>query len=130
MVISASFWSDNDIIAEVIAGENAESEDDKDDHDMDESTATTSPSTNEIEDSLEAMQDLFIFSAHESEFCCLLLKTETFYTSSPSLISRVCCLMSKPQALDVKKGKNPRERVENLKQSFETDFSTENNKKS
>lgn len=89
---------------------------------MDESTATTSPSTNEIEDSLEAMQDLFIFSAHESEFCCLLLKTETFYTSSPSLISRVCCLMSKPQALDVKKARTPGSGLKTLNKALKRIF--------
>ena len=53
--MSASFSNDNDIIAEVIEEENEESEADQDDE---ESTRSTPPSTNEVEDALETLQDL------------------------------------------------------------------------
>ena len=56
---SVSFSNDDDIIAEVIKGENEESEDDQDDE---ESTPPTFPSTNEVENALETLQDLSMFS--------------------------------------------------------------------
>ena len=54
VVTSASFSNDDDTIAEVTEGENEESEDNQDDE---ESTPPTRPSTNEVEDALETLQD-------------------------------------------------------------------------
>ena len=53
VVTSASFSNEDDIIAEVIEGENEENEDDQDDE---ESTPPTCPSTNEVEDALETLK--------------------------------------------------------------------------
>ena len=61
---SASFSNDGDIITEVIGGENEKSEDDQDDE---ESMPPTCPSTNEVEDALEMLQDLSMFSAHGND---------------------------------------------------------------
>ena len=70
VVTSASFSNDDDIIAEVIEGENEESEDDQDDE---ESTPSTRPSTNEVEDALETLQDLSMFSTRGDEIRSLVL---------------------------------------------------------
>ena len=70
VVTSASFSNDDDIIAEVIKGENEETEDDQDDE---ESTPPTCLSTNEVEDALETLQDLSMFSTHGDEVCFLAL---------------------------------------------------------
>ena len=59
VVTSASFSNDDDIISEVIEGENEESEDDQD---GEKSTPPTRPSTNEVEDALGTPQDLSMFS--------------------------------------------------------------------
>ena len=59
VVTSASLSNDDDIIAEVIEGEKEESEDDQDDE---ESTPPTRPSTSEVEDALETLQGLSMFS--------------------------------------------------------------------
>ena len=59
MTTSASLSNDDNIIAEVIEGENEESEADQDDE---ESTPPTRQSTNEFEDALETLQDLSMFS--------------------------------------------------------------------
>ena len=92
VVTSASFSNDDDIIAEVIEGENEESEDDQDDK---ESTALTRPSTNEVEDTLEILQDLSMFSSCGDEICPFLQNMESFLV---------------------------REQIDNLKQSVVTDF--------
>ena len=92
VVTSASFSNDNDIIAEVIEGENKESEDDQDDG---ESTPPTRPSTNEVEDALETLQDLSMFSTRGDEIRSLVLNMESLLV---------------------------RERIDNLKQSVVTDF--------
>ena len=88
----ASFSNDDDIIAKVIERENEESKDDQDDE---ESTPPTRPSTNEIEDALEKLQDLFVFSTRGDEIRSLVLDIESLLV---------------------------RERIDNLKQSVVTDF--------
>ena len=92
VVTSASFSNDDDIIAKVIEGENEESEDDQDDE---ESTPPTRPSTNEIENALETLQDLSMFSTRGDEIHSLLLNMESLLVL---------------------------ERIDNLKQSVVTDF--------
>ena len=99
VVTSASFSNDDDIIAEVIEGENEESEDDQDDE---ESTPPTRPSTNEVEDALETLQDLSLFSTRGDEIRSLVLNMESLLV---------------------------RERIDNLKQSVVTDFSKRREKK-
>ena len=74
VVTSASFSNDDDIIAEVIEGENEESEDDQDDE---ESMPPTHPSTNEVEDALETLQKLSIFSTRRDEIRSLVLNMES-----------------------------------------------------
>ena len=60
VVTSASLFNDDDdIIAEVIEGEKEECEDDQDDE---ESTPPPRPSTSEVEDALETLQGLSMFS--------------------------------------------------------------------
>ena len=88
----SSFSDNDDVFAEVIERENEESEDDQDD---DENKLPTRPSTNEVVDALETLQDLSIFSMHENEIQFLVLNME--------------------RLLD-------RERIDNLKQSVVTDF--------
>ena len=92
VVTSDSFSNDDDIIAEVIEGENEKSKDDQDDE---ESTPLTFPSTNELEYALETLQDLSMFSTRGHEIDSLVLDME-------SLLAR--------------------ERIDNLKQSVVTDF--------
>ena len=92
VVTSASFSNDDNIIAEVIEGENEESGDDQDDE---ESTPPTRPSTNEVEDALETLQDLSLFSTRGDEIRSLVLNMESLLV---------------------------RERIDNLKQSVVTDF--------
>ena len=70
----ASFSNDDDIIAKVIERENEESKDDQDDE---ESTPPTCPSTNEIEDALEKLQDLFVFSTRGDDIRSLVLDIES-----------------------------------------------------
>ena len=91
VVTSASF-SDYDIIPKVIEGENEESKDDQDDE---ESTPPTRPSTNEVEDAFETLQDLSMFSTRGDEIRSLVLNMESLLV---------------------------RERIDNLKQSVVTDF--------
>ena len=88
----SSFSDNDDIFDEVIERENEESDDDQDD---DENKPPTRPSTNEVVDALETLQDLSIFSIHEDEIHSLVLNME--------------------RLLD-------RERIDNLKQSVVTDF--------
>ena len=92
VVTSDSFSNDDDIIAEVIEGENEKSKDDQDDE---ESTPLTFPSTNDLEYALETLQDLSMFSTCGHEIDSLVLDME-------SLLAR--------------------ERIDNLKQSVVTDF--------
>ena len=80
------------VSSQVIEGKNEESEDDQDDE---ESTPPTRPSTNEVEDALETLQDLSIFSTREDEIRSLVLNMESLLV---------------------------RERIDNLKQSVVTDF--------
>ena len=68
VVTSASLSNDDDIIAEVIEGEKEESEDDQDDE---ESTPPTRPSTSEVEDALETLQGLSMFSTRGTKFAPL-----------------------------------------------------------
>ena len=70
VVTSASFSNDDDIISEVIEGENEESDDDQD---GEKSTPPTRPSTNEVEDALGTPQDLSMFSTREDEIHSLVL---------------------------------------------------------
>ena len=74
VVTSASFSNDDDIIAEVIEGEYEESQDDQDDE---ESTPPTRPSTNEVEDTLEMLQDLTMFSTRGNEIRSLVMNMES-----------------------------------------------------
>ena len=80
------------VSSQVIEGKNEESEDDQDDE---ESTPPTRPSTNEVEDALETLQDLSMFSTREDEIRSLVLNMESWLV---------------------------RERIDNLKQSVVTDF--------
>ena len=66
---SASFSNDDDFIAKVIEGENEQSEDDQD---GEESTPLKGSSTNEVEDALETLQDLSIFSTRGDEIRSLV----------------------------------------------------------
>ena len=92
VVTSVSFSDDDDIMAEVIEGENKGSEDDQDDE---ENNPPTLPSTNEVEDALETLQDLSMFSTCGDEIRSLLLNMESLLV---------------------------RERIDNLKQSVVTGF--------
>ena len=92
VVTSASFSNDDDIIAEITEGENEESEDDQDDE---ESTLPTSSSTNEVEGTLETLQDLSMFSKRGEEIRSIVLNMESLLV---------------------------RERIDNLKQSVVIDF--------
>ena len=92
VVTSASFSNDDDIIAKVIEVENEESEDDQDDE---ESTPPTRPSTNEVEDALETLQDLSMCSTRGDEIRSLVLNMESLLV---------------------------RERIDDLKQSAVIDF--------
>ena len=92
VVTSVSFSNDDDIIAEVIEVGNEESEDDQD---HEESTPPTLPSSNEVEDALETLQDLSMFSTCGDEIRSLLLNMESLLV---------------------------REWIDNLKQSVVTDF--------
>ena len=76
----ASFSNDDDIIAKVIERENEESKDDQDDE---ESTPPTRPSTNEIEDALEKLQDFFVFSTRGDEIRSLVLDIESLLVREP-----------------------------------------------
>ena len=89
---SGSFSNDDDIIVEVIEGENEESEDDQDDE---ESMPPTHPSTNEVEDALETLQKLPIFSTRRDKIRSLVLNMESLLV---------------------------REQIDDLKQSVVTDF--------
>ena len=80
------------VSSQVIEGKNEESEDDQD---YEESTPPTRPSTNEVEDALETLQDLSMFSTREDEIRSLVLNMESLLV---------------------------RERIDNLKQSVVTDF--------
>ena len=68
---------------------------DEDDQDDEESTPLTRPSANEVQDLLETLQNLSMFSTHGDEIRSLLLNMESFLV---------------------------RERIDNLKQSVVTDF--------
>ena len=90
--LSAESFVDHLLIAKVIEGENEESKDDQDDG---ESTPPTRASTNEVEDALETLQDLSMFSTRGDEIRSLVLNMESLLV---------------------------RERIDNLKQSVVTDF--------
>ena len=92
VVSSASFSNDDDIIAKIIKGENEESEDNEDDE---ERTPPTCLSSNEVEDALEMLQDLSMFSTPGDK--------------SPSFVLNIESLLV-------------REQIDNLKQSVITDF--------
>ena len=92
VVTSASSSNGDDIIPDVIEGENEESEDGQDDE---ESTPPTRPSTNEVEDVLETLQDISMFSTRGDEIGSLVLNMESLLVH---------------------------ERTDNLKQSVVTDF--------
>ena len=68
---------------------------DEDDQDDEESTPLTRPSTNEVEDLLETLQNLSMFSTHGDEIRSLLLNMESLLVH---------------------------ERIDNLKQTVVTDF--------
>ena len=74
VVTSTSFSNDDDTIAEVIEGENEESEDGQDDE---ESAPPTRPSTNEVEDALKTLQDLTMFSTRGDEIRSLVMNMES-----------------------------------------------------
>ena len=90
--LSAESLIDHLLIAKVIEGENEESNDDQDDG---ESTPPTRASTNEVEDALETLQELSMFSTRGDEIRSLVLNMESLLV---------------------------RERIDNLKQSVVTDF--------
>ena len=92
VVSSASFSNDDDIIAKIIKGENEESEDNEDDE---ERTPPTCLSSNEVEDALEMLQDLSMFSTPGDK--------------SPSFVLNIESLLVPEQ-------------IDNLKQSVITDF--------
>ena len=94
VVTSASFSNDDDIISEVIEGENEESDDDQD---GEKSTPPTRPSTTAVEDALGTPQDLSMFSTREDEIHSLVLNVNV-----ESLLVR--------------------EQTHNLKRSVVTDF--------
>ena len=68
---------------------------DEDDQDDEESTPLTRPSANEVQDLLETLQNLSMFSTHGDEIRSLLLNMESLLV---------------------------RERIDNLKQSVVTGF--------
>ena len=72
VVISAFFSNDDDITAIVIEGESKRSEDDQDDE---ESTPPMRPSTTEVEDALETLQYLPMFSTRVDKIRSLVLNT-------------------------------------------------------
>ena len=88
VVTSASFSNDDDIIVEVIEGENKESEDDQDDE---ESTPPTRPSTNEVEDTLETLQDLSMFSTRGDKLRFLVLNMESLLVRERIDNLKQCC---------------------------------------
>ena len=90
-VTSPSFSYD-DIIPDVIEGENEESDDDQDDG---ESATPTRPSAKKVEDSLQIMQDHSIFSMCGDKYCSLVLNMESLLV---------------------------RQRIDNLNQSLVIDF--------
>ena len=73
-VTSASFSNDDDIIAKVIEGGNKENKGDQDDE---ESTPPTRPSTSEVEDVLEMLQDLSMFTTRGYKIRSLVLNMES-----------------------------------------------------
>ena len=99
IVTSGSFSNDDDIIAEVIKGQNKESEDDQDNE---ERTPPTRLSTNEVEDTLETLQGLSMFSTRGDEIRPLVLDMESLLL---------------------------REWIDNLKQCVVTDFFKRRQKK-
>ena len=92
VVTSASFSNNDGIITDVIEGECKDSEDDQDDE---ESMPPTRSSTNEVEDAMETLQDLSMFSTRGDGIRSLVLNTESLLVP---------------------------ERIDNLKQSVVTDF--------
>ena len=85
---SASFSNDDDIIAEVIERENEESEDDQDDE---ESTSPTRPSINEVENALETLQDLSMFSTRGDEIRSFVLNMESLLFRERIDNLKQCC---------------------------------------
>ena len=79
--------SDADILAEVIRPDSNEDEDDDDDNDnylndniddLDCPSPLTRPSKGDIEEALNKLQDLSLFSSYGDEIRSLTLKIETF----------------------------------------------------
>ena len=70
VVISACFSNDDDVTAKVIEGESKRSENDQDDE---KSTPPMHSSTNEVEDALETLQYLSMFSTRMDKICSLVL---------------------------------------------------------
>ena len=68
VVTSASCSNDDDVIVEVIEGENEETDDDQDDE---ENMPPTHPSTTEVEDTLETLQNLSMFGTMGPKFAPL-----------------------------------------------------------
>ena len=104
VVTSASCMSHADILAKVIRSDSIEDEDDDDDNDddlndntddLDYPTPLTWMSKGDIEEALDKLQDLSLFSSYGDEIRSLTLKIETFLN---------------------------KERIEGLKQSHLTDF--------
>ena len=104
VVTSASCMSDADILAELIRPDSIEDEDDDDDNDndlndniddLDCPPPLTRPSKGDIEEALDKLQDLSLFSSYGDEIRSLTLKIEAFLN---------------------------KERTEGLKQSHLTDF--------
>ena len=104
VVTSAACMSDADILVEDIRPDSTEDEDDDDDNDddlndnigdLDCPPPLTRPSMGDIEEALDKLQDLSLFSSFGDEIRSLTLKIETFLN---------------------------KERTEGLKQSHLTDF--------
>ena len=73
---SASFSNDGDIITKIIEGKNEENQDDQYGK---ESTSPTCPLTIKVEDALQTLQDLSMFSTRENKIRFLVLNMESLF---------------------------------------------------
>ena len=88
VVTSASFSNNDGIITDVIEGECKDSEDDQDDE---ESMPPTRSSTNEVEDAMETLQDLSMFSTRGDGIRSLVLNTESLLVPERIDNLKQCC---------------------------------------
>ena len=87
VVTSTSCMSDADILTKVIRSDSIEDEDDDDDNDndlndnigdLDHPSPITQPCKGDIEEALDKLQDLSLFSSYGDEIRSLILKIEAF----------------------------------------------------